>query len=235
MKKTTKPRSGLLDSLRGITVIQMVLYHAIWDLVYIFGVKWPWFSGIPAYIWQQSICWTFILLSGFCSAMSRRPIRRGLTVFGIGAAVTLVTALFMPEDIVVFGVLTLIGSCMLLMPLLKKGLVRVPPVPGAILSFGLFLFTKKLDMGWLGFFGIPLVQLPDFLYQNYFTAYFGFCPKGFFSTDYFPLFPWIFLFITGYFLHRLRGGKLLQISRRALHRSIVSAAMPWRSTPSISR
>ena len=60
-----------------------------------------------AYIWQQSICWTFILLSGFCIPFSRRLLRRGLEVFGAGALVMLVTNLVLPEDRVIFGVLTL--------------------------------------------------------------------------------------------------------------------------------
>lgn len=211
-----KKRSGLLDSLRGITVIQMVLYHAIWDLVFIFGVDWGWYHGTGAYIWQQCICCTFILLSGFCSAISRHPVKRGLIVFGIGGAVTLVTAVCMPDEIVLFGVLTLIGSCMLLQALLRRPLSHVPPAPGAVLSLLLFFFTRHIDMGYLGFFGKKLINLPDALYANLFTAYFGFCPPGFYSTDYFSLFPWIFLFLTGFFLHGLLGDAILKISWKGI-------------------
>ena len=32
----------------------------------------------------------------------------------------------------------------------------------------------------------------------------GLLPRGFASSDYFPLLPWLFLFWTGYFLYRLR-------------------------------
>ena len=48
-----------------------------------------------------------------------------------------------------------------------------------------------------------LITLPGFLYANYFTAYLGFYPFGFFSTDYFPLIPWLFLFWAGFYLHHL--------------------------------
>lgn len=41
-------------------------------------------------------------------------------MFGCGWVVTLVTVLFMPEEQIWFGVLTLIGSCMLLMVPLEK-------------------------------------------------------------------------------------------------------------------
>ncbi|MBE6804995.1 MAG: DUF1624 domain-containing protein [Ruminococcaceae bacterium] len=36
-----------------------------------------------------------------------------------------------------------------------------------------------------------------------FTAYLGFPPRWFLSADYFSLFPWMFLFLTGYFLYNI--------------------------------
>ena len=47
-----------------------------------------------------------------------------------------------------------------------------------------------------GFWNLPggRLALPQALYASYTTAYFGFMPKSFFSTDYFPLLPWLFLF-----------------------------------------
>ena len=119
-------RIAALDALRGLTLVSMIAYHACWDLVYLFHADWDWYRGTGAYIWQQSICWTFILLSGFCFSLGRRPLRRGLMVFGCGWVVTLVTVLFMPEEQIWFGVLTLIGSCMLLMVPLEKLLRHVP-------------------------------------------------------------------------------------------------------------
>ena len=42
----------------------------------------------------------------------------------------------------------------------------------------------------------------DAWYANYFTAFFGFLPVDwFYSTDYFALLPWLFLFWAGYYLH----------------------------------
>ena len=59
-----KVRYAGLDTLRGVTLVSMMAYHACWDLVYIFGMDWDWYGSFGAYLWQQSICWTFILLSG---------------------------------------------------------------------------------------------------------------------------------------------------------------------------
>lgn len=55
-----------LDTLRGLTLVSMIAYHACWDLVWIAGMDWDWYRGQGAFFWQQSICWTFILLSGYC-------------------------------------------------------------------------------------------------------------------------------------------------------------------------
>ena len=94
------PEDGdaLLDELRGLDLISMMLYHGMWDVVFLFGVAQKWYTGRPGFVWQQSICWVFILLSGFCLPLGHRPLRRGLIVSGAGVLVTVVTLLFMPED-----------------------------------------------------------------------------------------------------------------------------------------
>ena len=209
-------RCALLDVIRGFTVINMVLFHAAWDLVYIFGINWPWYHGQGAYIWQQCICWTFIFLSGFCAGMGKHTVRRGLIVFGIGAAITLITALFMPEELIVFGVLTLIGSCMLLIGACKPLLQKVPAPLGLALSAVLFIVTRPVNHKALGLLDHPLLTLPDGLYRNYVTAYFGFPQPGFFSTDYFSLIPWLFLFSAGFFLYQLAGQKILQVKWKGI-------------------
>ena len=73
----TEYRCAFLDSLRGLTVISMVLYHAMWDLVWFLDMDMRWFEGNGGYIWQQITCCTFFVLSGFCSAMGRQTIKRG--------------------------------------------------------------------------------------------------------------------------------------------------------------
>lgn len=203
MKREPKQRLHLLDALRGFLLINMIAYHGLWDLVYLFGLRAPWYVGLPGYLWQQSICWTFLLLSGFCWCFSRSPLKRGLLVFAGGAAVSLVTVLFMPENRVLFGVLTCIGSSMLLMIPAEKLLRKVSAPAGLALSMGLFVLLRNCPSGNLGFEGLVLAELPRWLYRSDLTAYFGFPGPGFYSTDYFPLIPWFFLFGAGYFLNRL--------------------------------
>ncbi|WP_295583523.1 heparan-alpha-glucosaminide N-acetyltransferase domain-containing protein [uncultured Oscillibacter sp.] len=193
-----------LDTLRGATLVSMIAYHACWDLVWIFGVNLPWYRTAGAYVWQQSICWTFILLSGYCWSLGRHRLKRGLLAFGGGALVSAVTALFLPENAVRFGVLTLLGSAGLLLIPLEPLLRRLPARAGLAGSFTLFLLLRDVNEGYLGFEGGRVLALPQAWYRNAATAYLGFPAPGFFSTDYFSLLPWLFLFLTGYFLWRLR-------------------------------
>lgn len=199
-----RPRWAGLDTLRGVTIVSMIAYHACWDLVYLYGLDWPWYHSAGAYVWQQSICWTFILLSGFCWPLGRRPVRRGLMAFGGGLLVSAVTMVMMPEDGVFSGVLTLLGTAALLAVPLDPLLRRVPARAGLAGSFLLFLLLRDVNSGYLGFEGVRVLALPEWLYRDLFTAWLGFPPAGFHSTDYFSLFPWILLFLTGYFLFRLR-------------------------------
>ena len=193
----------MLDTVRGLCLISMILYHGMYDLVNVKGYSVPWYNALPGYWWQQSICWTFILLSGLCWQLSRHPLRRSLMLVGCGAAITLVTWFFMPSELIQYGVLTLLGFSALLMIPLHKLLKRVPPLAGLFCSFGLFLLLRNVPNGSLGFEGLRLCTLPDWLYGSELFAVLGFPSPAFSSSDYFPLIPWFFLFVTGYFLWSL--------------------------------
>lgn len=212
----TRPRYPLLDELRGLALISMMGYHAMWDLVYLFGVSAPWYGGLAGLLWQQITCWVFILLSGFCVGLGSRPVRRGLLVFGGGALVTVITALFMPADLVLFGVLTFLGTAMILTGLLRPALDRAPAWAGLAAGLLLFALTYRVNSGYLGIAGLWEWRLPAALYRDFFMTFLGFPGPGFYSTDYFSLLPWIFLYWAGYYLYRLTGRERLAPLRRSL-------------------
>ena len=211
-----KKRLETIDTLRGITIISMILYHFCWDLKFIKGFSMDWYGTFGSYLWQQSICWTFIIISGFCMHFAREPIRNGAIVFLCGFIVTCVTLLALPEDPVYFCVLTLLGSSMILLGLLlhliKKeklpALSKIDPLWGFAVFAVLFVVTKQINSGVLNF-GPLKVALPDALYgkgmnagfSNMHLTYLGFAQEGFYSSDYFSLMPWFFLFMAGYFLY----------------------------------
>lgn len=220
-QKTPASRYALLDELRGLDLISMMLYHVCWDLVFLFDVNMRWYAGTPGRLWQQSICWVFILLSGFCVPLGRHMLRRGTVVFGVGAVVTLATLVFMPEGRVIFGVLTFLGTAMLLTGVLEPVLKRTPPLVGLAASAVLFAVCYPVGSGWVGLGGWKLM-LPQSLYVNYFTAFFGFYPFWFYSADYFGLLPWLFLFWVGYYLHKAVGRRRMEPLRRP-----VCPALGW--------
>ena len=198
-------RYGALDTLRGLCLLSMIAFHGMYDLVNILGFPVPWLHDMPGYLWQQSICWMFILLSGFCLSLSRRPVRHGLILTGCGAMITLVTYFLMPSELIQYGVLTLLGLSALLLTLLRylgrRFSLRIPAPVGLGISLILLFLTRNLSRGSL-FFDRP-IPMPDFLYQTDLLAVLGFYSPTFYSADYFPLLPWFFLYCAGYFLWKL--------------------------------
>lgn len=192
-------RVRILDMLRGFSVLSMVLYHGVYDLVYLFDVYLDWYIGIPGYIWQQSICWLFILVSGASLHYGSRPVRRGFLVFGCGLLMTVATLLFMPGQRILFGILHFMGIAMLLAVALMPFLQRLPPAVGLAVSFALFVLLRCVPRGYIGLLDFPLWQLPGALYATPVLFPLGLPGPGFWSSDYFPLIPWFFLFISGYF------------------------------------
>ena len=149
-QKAPAGRYALLDELRGLDLVSMMLYHACWDMMFLFGIWMDWYAGMPGRLWQQTICWVFILLSGFCAPFGRHMLRRGVTVFAAGALVTAVTLVFMPEGRVIFGVLTFLGAAMLLTGVLEPLLKKVMPAVGLAVSAVLFAVCYPVGLGWVG-------------------------------------------------------------------------------------
>ena len=68
-----------------------------------------------------------------------------------GCVTSIVTLLVMPDDRIIFGVLTFLGSAMLLMIPLDKVLCKCKPAVGLVISLVLFFMTKNVNYGELGF------------------------------------------------------------------------------------
>ena len=213
MEKTR--RLGGLDSLRGLAMVSMIVYHGLWDLIYLFSWELPWFEGTIGTLWQGITGWLFIFLSGFCWQLGRHPGKRGLTVLGAGCLLTLVTLAVMPELPVYFGILTLLGSCMLLMIPLHGLLRDWDPRWGLAVNLAVFLMGLGATAVYFANPAIWIRGVPQGWAVRWGLAYLGFPQPGFMSGDYYPLFPWVFLFTAGYFAQPLWGRRAL-LSRRAV-------------------
>lgn len=199
IKKNISGRYLLPDTLRGALVIAMAVYHLLFDLYYLYDVNMPWFRNTGMRIFQTLILAGFVSISGFCFSWGKRKLFRAAQVFVCGIIITVVTWIFMPSQRIVFGVLTCLSICMLMMIPLEKTLSKIPPVVGSILFFTAALLTYGVRSGYIGIYTHPLFELPDFLYSTDFLFPLGFKNASFRSSDYVPLFPWLFLYISGFF------------------------------------
>lgn len=193
-------RYYLLDSLRGISIISMIAFHLCYDLFMIYGINTSWYFYPITAVWERSICVVFILVSGMCLNFTRNGIKRGILLNLAGFAVTCVTVIAEPNQAVWFGVLNLIGCSMMIVSVLSVNLKKIRPLSGALISFLLYAVSYDVPKGYVGLFGLDIVKLPDFLYSCKYLAFLGFPSSDFFSTDFFPLIPWIFLFAAGFYL-----------------------------------
>lgn len=198
------------DALRGLALLNMLAYHAMYDWVYVFGHQSGWYDiwSAPCHVWQQYICWSFLLLSGFSFPLSRRPVKNGLIVAGCAVVLSIVTVGFMPSEAIWFGVLHLNACAVLLTCLLRPVLRRIPAGAGLLGSAALFALTNQFPYGWLGFGNLHLLALPGAWYKT--NLFWLGLPDlaRFASADYFPIIPWLFLFWCGYYLSRLLADKI---------------------------
>ncbi len=192
-----KNRVHLIDEIRGLAVIGMVVVHAIIS-VEIFSGRPVDITGNILFIFiRQAGGALFIFISGAACRFSKNNLKRGAICFGFAMAVTLVLWLFMPSQIILFGVLHLLGISMMLFALLRKLLDKIPVLVGLIICIILFTFFYNISLGILGFPGIVEFRLPYSIHNLNFLFPFGITYPGFSSADYYPLFPWFFAFIAG--------------------------------------
>lgn len=203
-KVKERPRIHTLDELRGIAIFCMIFFHAFYTFGYFFGYQWgmwlvnffapaePYFAGI------------FIVISGIACNLSHSNLERGVKLMLISLIVTLVTYFTVgAQDMIQFGILHMLACCMLLYGLSNKYLKLLPSWLGIVFNVILFVLTFH-TAGHL--FGVPplfSVTLPNSWYSTKFLFMFGFPYDKFVSADYFPLFPWMFLFFAGTYIGRI--------------------------------
>lgn len=197
-----KIRYAFLDELRGFMVLCMVFYHGFltvysflelefsWQLFEFFSPAEPLFAG------------GFIFLSGLMCGFSHSNIRRGLLACGLAAGVTVVTVLadrlLGTEIAIYFGVLHLLGFSMLFCGLFDFVLKRIPKWLGLFLNLALFVALFGVADNNYNLFGIQ-AHIPQSWHETPGMFLLGITSENFYSADFFPLIPWLFLFVAGYY------------------------------------
>ena len=200
---TQKPRYVFLDELRGFAVFCMIFYHGFFTA----GYEWnlPFFQTLMKFFMPAEPFFAafFILLSGVACQLSHSNLKRGLKLLCIALALTGITLLLprfgFVECEILFGILHLLSFGMLLVALLNPLIKKCPPFIMTVLMIALFFLTFSVESGYLGI-GFFKYRLPQSLYSANIGFILGFHNSSFFSADYFPLLPWIFMFLAGAFL-----------------------------------
>lgn len=200
-KKNAASKSGrvyLLDEIRGFAILCMVVYHAMFNLKYSFGVNVPIFFESWFDIIRDIFAGAFIFISGIMCRYSHDNVRRGAQCFVLGMIITFVVPFFGSD--IKFGILHLLGISMMLYGLLSGVLERIPPIVGFIVFALLAAFTWNASKGFVGFGGSFKWNFPAAAHEVGVLYPLGILPPKFYSADFFPLMPWFFVFLAGSYM-----------------------------------
>lgn len=231
-------RLAFLDFVRAVAVVNMVLFHVCYDLQVVSGsfVDWQYLPWVVQ--WQQAGVLSFIFIAGMSLAVRAdkigknseprvtgeygltkvegrvaflkhyKPLMQAFLLLFLGQCITWATVHFLPSEAIYYGVLTFLGSALLLSYVLEgrwQLLSRVKTTAGFVLSLLLFVLTYHVQLGYVGW-GSWRYQLPEWLYQaNY--AFWGFPDDSFVSSDYVSFLPHIFMYWLGFYDYKLLRAK----------------------------
>lgn len=190
-----KQRIWEIDAFRGLCILFVFAAHLVYDL----GE----FANLALHLGPLELLFhyggfIFVVISGISATLGSRSFRRGLIVLGCGMGITLVTGAMIALGMlsasarIEFGVLHLLGVCMIVYPWLKKLPTPVLAIFGVVsvaLGFwfdGFYLTPAASGFDWQRLLFVFGLRLPDFA-----------------AGDYFPLFPNLGWFILGVVLGRI--------------------------------
>ncbi len=181
-----KERIWLIDSIRGVAILMVVVFHFIFDLDYLNLVKvnyssgfWLYFGRIAAIAFMLSFGITTNLIAKIkgIRVSIKLNLKRFFKLLFFASLISLLSYIFAPEEMIWFGILHLLGASLLIsLPLVKK--------PYLSLIIGI------------------LVVGTGFLIRGSTSAYPALIPLGiptatFATLDYYPFIPWLGVVLIG--------------------------------------
>lgn len=172
-----------IDLLRAIAITLMVIFHTIFDLNEFLGIDIDYLNGF--WYWEgKASALTFIFLAGISSGFSKSTVRRGIKVLAFAMMVTIVTYIFFREEYIRFGILHFLGTSMILFPLLKS-------------MNNVFLLISSMTLALIA------IPLKNTVAGTSFLLPFGVMYRGFTTLDYYPLIPYLSVFILGILVYKM--------------------------------
>jgi uncharacterized membrane protein len=210
-------RLATIDSLRGVAIVWMTVFHFCFDLSYFRWLKQNFYAD-PFWTWQRTAIVSLFL---FCAGLSQatavaqgqnwsRFWRRWAQIAGCALLVTVGSYLMFPKSFIYFGVLHGI-ALMLIVVRLTAGWGRWLWLAGAI----------AIAMKPLAFFAH--LQWPEMDFLNHMAwNWLGLIDRKPVTEDYVPVFPWLGMMWWG-----MAAGQWL-LARRAewLQARLPTSAMP---------
>lgn len=185
-----KPKTRIweIDALRGFLILCVIVAHTLFfctSVLHLFSLP-----GIVQFVIQYGGT-LFVILSGLSATLGSRSFRRGVLVFAGGMLLTLGSCIavnlgWLDSGMIIrFGVLHLLGFCMMFYP-------RIKELPS------LFLLLMAIIMIALGLW----FQLKPVLITSRLWFVLGLRYPSFSSGDYFPILPHLGWFCLGIVLGR---------------------------------
>lgn len=182
-------RLELIDTIRGITIVSMVLFHATYDLVFLYGIPLPWFTKGPFQeLWRCTISWTFLFIAGWMCLFSSNNFKRAVRYGVLALLIYVATTIAAVDESINFGIIYCMAACTFCYYLLQRYLQQIRPDIGLLIVVVLFTATRNAYRN---------------VYAAPYLAWLGFPSPGFISGDYYPLIPFIFMFLAGYYFGRI--------------------------------
>lgn len=194
-----------IDFLRAIAIILMVIFHIVYDLNEFIGLDIDYLSGF--WYWEgKTSALMFIFFAGISSGFSKNTVKRGIKVLIFAMVITLVTYIFFREQYIRFGILHLLGTGMILFPLLKK------------MNNILLLITAV-------FIALAAISIKSTLVDTGLLIPFGVMYRGFVTLDYYPIIPYLSVFILGiltYKMYYYKGQSIFKFQYKNEYLSMIS-------------
>ena len=187
-----RPRIAFYDTLRGFTIVSMCAFHTCYDLAYLYGMDMPWFTDpVIQDLWRDSISFTFLILAGWMTSYSRSNLKRA-AVYALSALIVWAATTFAAVDTPVnFGILYCMAACTLVWGVIERRTGKC---------------TARLSNGVLAVVSVAMIVMFALTYRIPLTRYpveglawLGFPSASFASGDYYPLLPYLFLYLFGAF------------------------------------
>ncbi|HHV99910.1 MAG TPA: DUF1624 domain-containing protein [Clostridiaceae bacterium] len=191
-----------IDFFRGIALILMIYFHVIFDMNELFGYSVSYSQGLNYYIGKTSAI-LFMLIAGISCSLSRKNTKRAFKILAVAILITIASHLYNPEYGIKFGILHFLGVCILLYPLFSKINAYLLIVIGlCVIALNSWLSGIKVDF--------------DYLFP------FGIISDNFISSDYYPLIPWISVFLFGIAIGKIFYSKKQSLFKFELRENIIS-------------